>query len=339
VNKIIEEDFRYIYSILPLWYREEIKNKKILITGAAGMLASYFVLFLLYSGAIVYGMVRNIDYANKLYYNNMNLYLIEHDVKLPFPDDIKNIDYVFHMASKASKKAYESDAIDITTTNYMGMYNCLKFAEEDKCKKVIYISAGEIYGFLEENNLPLKESLYGGIDPLSIRACYGESKKAAENLCYIYSKQRGVNTSIGRLFHTYGPGLRENDDRIFSKVILGMLCKKDIVINNNGNDTRGFLYLSDMVTGFMKILFNGCQGDAYNIGSSIEVSIKEFVYAALKACPCKGSNIIINSEGDDSPMSRIFPDTTKLEGLGWSQTVPLEKSLDKTFAYHMEGLI
>ncbi|MBC7509764.1 MAG: NAD-dependent epimerase/dehydratase family protein, partial [Ferruginibacter sp.] len=217
-------------------------GKTVLVTGAAGFLASYLIDFLLYLNKMdqaqikIIGLVRNLDKAKKRFanVNHLNfLELIEHDASEPFSTN-QQINYIIHAASNASPKYYGVDPIGTAKPNTIGTYWLLELARMKNVSGFLFVSSGEVYGQLPAEKIPILETDFGSVDPTEIRSCYAESKRFGENLCACYSFQHQVPTKIVRPFHTYGPGMPLDDGRVFTDFIRNILNNQDIEMKGDG---------------------------------------------------------------------------------------------------------
>jgi nucleoside-diphosphate-sugar epimerase len=236
-NKIIKKDLLDIYNSDINW--SSFYNKTILITGANGFLPAYMVESLLYlnfidnkSNVKVIGLVRNIENAKvrfSEYLKNDHLKFIQHDVSesMELSD---NIDFIIHAASQASPKYYGIDPVGTLKANVLGTINLVEFAKKNDIKSFLYFSSGEVYGELKSNQIPVKEDVFGYLNPTDLRSCYSESKRMGENICVSYFHQFNVPTKIVRPFHTYGPGMKLDDGRVYADFVSNVLDEKNIFI-------------------------------------------------------------------------------------------------------------
>ena len=223
---MIVEDFNQIKNSSIDWNRFE--NKTILITGANGFLPAYMVETLLllnndilkYSPCKVIALVRNEKHTKERFSNYLsdeNLKIIVQDVANEI-NLIEKIDYIVHAASPASPKYYNIDPVGVIMPNILGTKNTLELARKNDIDGYLYFSSGEVYGQLNDGEV-VNEDKYGYLDPTSVRACYGESKRMGENLCVSYGHQYNIPIKIVRPFHTYGPGMKLDDGRVFADFV------------------------------------------------------------------------------------------------------------------------
>jgi nucleoside-diphosphate-sugar epimerase len=340
-KKILEEDLEVIASANLPW--EEFKNSTILISGANGFLPAYMVETLLYLNTVIdlnikiIGLVRNKEKALVRFSQHKerkDLTFIVQDVCEPI-DCVDKIDYIVHAASQASPKFYGTDPVGTLSANTIGTHNILQFARNNDIKSFLYFSSSEVYGQVDDSQIPTKENQYGYLDPTNLRSCYAESKRMGETICVSWLHQYSVPTKIVRPFHTYGPGLSLDDGRVFADFIANILHDKDIVMKSDGSALRPFCYLADAVQGFFTVLLKGENGQAYNIGNpQCEVSILDLATQLVNLFPEKGLTIVrkdIRNQGYiKSIVSRNSPDISKIKELGWQPSTSIEDGFRRT---------
>lgn len=343
-NKIIKEDLEFIYSSDINW--SLFYNKTILITGANGFLPAYLVESLLYlnykkpqNNVKVIALVRSLKNAQSRfseYLNNLNLEFIEQDVCEPILKEIK-VDYIIHAASQASPKYYGIDPVGTISANVMGTINLLNFSRFNNIKSFLFFSSSEVYGELSSSQMPAKEHVFGYIDPTNVRACYSESKRMGENICISYNHQFAIPIKIVRPFHTYGPGMKLDDGRVYADFVSDILNNKDICMLSDGSATRAFCYLSDATIGFFKVLLNGINGEAYNVGNpNEEYSILELAEIIVNIYPEKNLKVNKHIRLEDhsylkSIVSRNSPDISKISNsLNWEPIMSVTSGFKRT---------
>lgn len=343
VNSIIKEDLKAIYNSDIDW--SKFFNSTILITGANGFLPAYLVESLLYLNYVnpknnvkVIGLVRNIENAKNRFFEyleNANLEFVEQDVS----DSIlisHKVDYIIHAASQASPKFYGIDPVGTLKANVLGTMNLLGFAKNNDIRSFLYFSSGEVYGELDSEQIPIKENTFGYINPTNVRSCYAESKRMGENICVSYHHQYGVPAKIVRPFHTYGPKMKLDDGRVYADFVSNILMEQDICMHSDGSATRAFCYLTDATVGFFKILLNGKNGEAYNVGNpNEEYSIIELAGTLVNLYPEKGLKVIkqLNKENNSylkSPLKRNSPNIIKISELNWWPLVSTKEGFKRT---------
>lgn len=340
-NPVIRQDLDEIARTSLPW--EKLRNKTVLVTGAAGMLASYIVKSLLYRNLLypdeniqVLALVRDTEKAKQkfsdfLQYSFFNIL----QVSLEQPVSVYGpVDFIIHAASQASPRYYGTDPVGTALPNVLGTYHLLRLAVEKKSEKFLFFSTSEVYGNTDSSD-DIKETDLGKIDPLSVRSCYAESKRMGENLCILFSHQYGVNVSIARPFHTYGPGLRFDDGRVFADFVASIVRNENIVMHSDGSAVRSFCYISDATVGFLTVLLKGENGAAYNIANPhATVSVKQLAETLVKLFPEK--KLTANFAPRDpatyvpSTFHKLIPNIDKAMQLGWRPTTGIEDGFRKT---------
>jgi UDP-glucuronate decarboxylase len=342
-NKIIKEDLQAIYISDIDW--SFFYNKTILVSGANGFLPAYLVESLLFLNYInpknkvkVFALVRNIkNFYLRFsdYINDPNLEFLEQDVCEPILKKI-DVDYVIHAASQASPKFYGIDPIGTLKPNILGTINLLELSLKNNIKSFLYFSSGEVYGEVNPGLIPIEENSYGYLDPIKVRSCYAESKRMAENICVSYHHQYQLPVKIVRPFHTYGPKMKLDDGRVYADFVSNILKTENIILKSDGLARRAFCYLTDATIGFFKILLNGENGNAYNLGNpNEEYSIIELAEILIKLYPSKGIKILKQIENSSnnylkSEISRNTPNINKISGLNWKPNITAEEGFKRT---------
>ncbi len=341
-DPITKEDLEFITSSNIPW--ESLEGKNILITGANGFLPAYMVETILYLNEIkfkekatVFAIVRNKKRALKRFSNYKNIKELKfyvHDVCKPLKIK-EEIHYIIHAASQASPKFYRKDPVGTLCPNALGTYYLLNLAKEKNVDSFLFFSSGEVYGNVDETKIPIKEESYGYVDPIDVRSCYAESKRMGENMCISFFKQFDVPTKIVRPFHTYGPGMKLDDGRVFADFISNILNKEDIIMKSDGSAIRAFCYLADAVSGYFTVLLNGKNGSAYNVGNDkCEVSILNLAERLVKLFPEYNTKVIRkerkNSIYLESKINRSSPDISKIRSIGWEPQYSIEEGFKRT---------
>jgi nucleoside-diphosphate-sugar epimerase len=344
-DKILDEDFEYIDNNLDEDLR--LMNARFFITGASGFLASYLIKAIFFISKKksynikVFALVRDTVRAHHVFSDSKELIdsgslsFIEQDVINPINID-EDIDFIIHAASKASPKYYSIDPVGVSLVNTLGTYNCLELAKEVNCKSFLFFSSGEVYGDVPIDKVPTSEEYSGLVNSMNVRSCYAESKRMGENLCVSYLMQFGIPCKIVRPFHTYGPGLPLDDGRVFCDFVRDVSQNKNIMMKSDGSARRSFCYSSDATLGFLKVLLNGENGEAYNIGNpECCVSIKELAKILVKIYPEKNLKVTIGKRNDadnymESPINVNCPDIKKAKSLSWSPQTNISDGFRKT---------
>lgn len=342
---MLEEDFTAI-TTSPLINWQLFANANVLITGANGFLPAYMAKTLLnlnttllkHSPCRVLALVRNYKHAREVfapYLDRQDLVLITHDVSeplsLPYP-----IHYIIHAASPASPRFYKDAPLSVIYPNVLGTINMLNLARTNPVRSILYFSSGEVYGeFAGE----IDENAYGIVDPTALRSCYAESKRMGENLCIAYGSEYGLPVKIVRPFHTYGPGMKLDDGRVFADFVRSVVMGQDIVLTSSGEAKRSFLYLSDATLAYFLILTKGVNNEAYNVANEQGVvSIKELAQIIVGLFPEKGLQVRFEPPKESympSPIMSCAVKTHKLKALGWSPKVSIEQGFSKTIRSYL----
>ena len=342
-NRIIEEDLAAITNSNLAW--SEFAGKTVLISGANGFLPSYMVETLLYLNenkllrpVKVIGLVRNRERAEARFaahLDNAALHLLVQDVCAPVGVD-GPVDYVIHAASQASPKYYGLDPVGTLSANVLGTHHLLGLAKDKGARGFLFFSSGEVYGQVDPTQIPIAESTFGYVDPTDVRSCYAESKRLGETMCVSWAHQCHVPAKIVRPFHTYGPGMRLDDGRVFADFVADILHHRHIVMKSDGAARRAFCYLSDAVRGFFTVLLTGQVGQAYNIGNDEgELSVQELAQLLVDLFPEKQLKVI-RYTGAQSPgylpskIARNCPDIAKARRLGWAPQVTVPDGFRRT---------
>ena len=302
-----------------------------MVTGGAGFIGSHLCERLLQSGAEVL-CVDNFFCSDKenIYHllPNPCFELARHDVTFPL---YVEVDEIYNLACPASPVHYQRDPVGTLKTSVHGAINMLGLAKRLKVK-ILQSSTSEVYGDPKEH--PQTEQYWGHVNPIGIRSCYDEGKRAAETLFFDYHRQHGLPVKVVRIFNTYGPRMHPNDGRVVSNFIVQTLKGENITIYGNGSQTRSFCYVDDLVSGLIAMM--DTTGDDFtgpvNIGNPGEFSIAELANMVI-ALTGSQSRIEYRELPQDDPVRRK-PDISLAKSvLGWSPVISLEEGLRKTIAY------
>jgi UDP-glucuronate decarboxylase len=341
-HSIIEADLQAILDAESNW--TALAGSTMVVSGAAGFLPAYMVetVMALNDRRIqkptkVIGLVRNMKRACERlhgYKGRADLEIIEHDISLPLPE-LKGADYIVHAASQASPKYYRSDPVGTIAANAAGTEHLLRLAHKRQAKRFLYFSSGEVYG-PSPTRVPTAENDYGPLDCLNVRSCYAESKRLGETLCVAWKEQFGVPATMVRPFHTYGPGMRLDDGRVFADFVQDVLERRPIILKSDGRATRAFCYLADATCAFFAVLFRGQPGQAYNIGhDQAEISISELAELLVRLFPERDLSIVRQSRKENDPylpstLERSCPDITLARQLGWRPKTTIAEGFQRT---------
>ena len=300
-----------------------------LVTGGAGFLGSHLCERLLNDGHEVIcldnyftGRMANVAHLR----DNRNFELIRHDVTEPI---LLEVDRIFNLACPASPIHYQFNPVKTIKTSVMGAINMLGLAKRVKAR-ILQASTSEVYG--DPAVHPQTEDYWGNVDPIGIRSCYDEGKRVAETLFMDYHRQNNVDIRIVRIFNTYGPRMLPNDGRVVSNFIVQALNGEDLTIYGDGNQTRSFCYVDDLIEGFVRMMNQDKIIGPVNIGNPGEFTMLELAKEVLELTGSKSKIVYKPLPGDDPKMRR--PDITLAkEALDWEPTIPLRKGLEKTIVY------
>lgn len=307
--------------------------KKILVTGGAGFVGSHLCDSLIKDGYFVYcvdnlitGSKKNIEHLLK----NDSFEFINTDIAKG-RIDINELDFIFHLASPASPADFPKIPEEIALTNSVGAINMLKLAKRNKAR-LLMTSTSEVYGDPLEH--PQKESYFGNVNPFGPRSCYDESKRFSETMSYIYLNKYDLDLRIIRIFNTYGPRMRKDDGRAVSNFINQAIRGEDISIHGDGKQTRSFCFVTDMVEGIKRALFEKeTKGEIFNLGNPDEYSMLELAEKIKKMVKSK-SKIVHKPLPEDDPQRRR-PDIAKAKKvLGWEPKIKLEEGLRRTIEHY-----
>ncbi len=306
--------------------------KRILVTGGAGFLGSHICDRMVNAGHDVI-CLDNFFTSQK---NNIahllgkpNFELVRHDITHPM---WLEVDEIYNMACPASPVHYQYNPIKTMKVSVMGAINVLGMAK--RCKaKVLQASTSEVYGDPTPEHHPQTESYRGNVNPIGIRACYDEGKRAAETLFFDYHRSNGVNIRVVRIFNTYGPRMHPYDGRVVSNFIVQAITGQNITIYGDGSQTRSFCYCDDLVNAIIAHMNNSDDFvGPVNIGNPGEFTIKELAEKVIKLTKSKSKIVYLPLPNDD-PLQRKPDISLAKKKLGWEPKVKLADGLKKTIAY------
>jgi len=313
------------------WY----KDKRVLVTGGAGFLGSHLCERLLDLGAEVlcddnYFTGRRTNLAHLL--SNPRFETMRHDITFPL---YVEVDAIFNFACPASPVHYQHDPVATTKVSVNGAINMLGLAKRLNAR-ILQASTSEVYG--DPVVHPQTEEYWGNVNPIGPRACYDEGKRCAETLFFDYHRQHQLSIKVMRIFNTYGPRMLANDGRVVSNFIVQALSNQPITIYGEGNQTRSFCYVDDLIEGALRLMASSEDiTGPINIGNPTEFTIRELAEAVIRLTGSK-SQLITMPLPQDDPKQRQ-PDITKARQLlGWDPTIRLEDGLKKTIEYFSNSL-
>ena len=303
---------------------------RILVTGGAGFIGNHLCRRLLKENNYVI-CLDNFFTGLKTHIEDMldnpNFELIEHDIVNPIDIEVKQI---YNLACPASPPHYQYDPVKTMKTSVLGIINMLELAKKYNAT-LLQASTSEVYG----NPLvhPQKETYWGNVNPIGIRSCYDEGKRAAETLMMDYHRQYGVDIRIIRIFNTYGPNMDPNDGRVVSNCIVQAINGDDITIYGDGTQTRSFCYVDDLVDGAIRMMNNSRNFiGPVNLGNPSERTVLNLAEIILEMTGSK-SKIVYKELPSDDPVKRKPDITTAKEILCWEPKVDIKDGLKKTIEY------
>lgn len=340
-TEVVKADMEEIVSDGQINYKR-LRNATVLVTGANGMLAYYCTCAIMYlnetrgANVKVIALVRNKEKGAArfgMFALNPLFELLVADVCEPI-DINEKVDYIIHAAGSASPRYIKEAPLSIINANVIGTMNVCELARKCNCENVLFTSTREIYGAVSGTEF-IKETDMGITDPLEARSCYPESKRMAEQILKSYGMQYGVNYTVTRIAHSYGPGMEtENDGRVMSDFMSDVINNRDIVLKSDGSAVRAFCYITDAVRGMFYVLLNGDAGEAYNIANENEpMMIRDVAKLMTGMFPEKNISTKLEVRANDGgycSYKRVGLDTGKLEKLGWSCKISLEEGVRRT---------
>ncbi|MGD0899798.1 MAG: NAD-dependent epimerase/dehydratase family protein [Thermoguttaceae bacterium] len=342
-HPIIEEDLRAIAAADLPW--SAFQDRCVVISGANGFLPAYMVETLLYLNersprqkTRVVGLVRNLPRAAKrfkAYAGRPDFELLAHDVTQPLPA-VPRGDFVVHAAGQASPKYFGSDPVGTLSANVLGTHHLLALARQSRAEGFLFFSSGEVYGEPLPGKKMMAETDVGIVDHMDVRSCYAESKRLGETMCLCWRRQFGVPVKILRIGHTYGPGMRLDDGRVFADFVADLVHRRPIVMKSDGSARRAFCYLADAVRGYFTVLLKGPAGEAYNVANT-EAQCTILELAELLAGLFPDRRVTVVRQARD-PADTYMPckirqamlDISKVKALGWRPTTTLAEGFRRT---------
>ncbi len=303
---------------------------KIMLAGAAGFLGSHLTAKLLSQGHSIIGIddlstgrIENL----KSFLQNKNFQFINHDIRNPI--DLE-VDQILNFACPASPIHYQSDPVRTMETNFLGIVNLLHLSRSLGIP-ILQASTSEVYG--DPDISPQPEEYWGNVNPIGIRSCYDEGKRAAETLCFDYKRQYGIDTRVVRIFNTYGPNMAIGDGRVVSNFIVQALTGKDITIYGDGSQTRSFCFVDDLVRGILNMMNLPTSPDTpINLGNPNESTMISLADTVIEMTRSNSRVVFLPLPHDDPRQRR--PDISKANiFLNWQPEIDLKHGLQKTIEY------
>lgn len=334
-----KEERLYIrYSEIP-W--EKLNEKKIMITGASGMIGSTLIRMIMEynqeenAGIQIVGISRNNQTATVQLGKVMEMsdfFYISADINVPL-EDMGAFDYIIHCASNTHPRQYSMDPIGTIMTNVLGTKHLLDYAASHSVKRFVFLSSVEIYGENRGDMDTFSEDYFGYIDCNTLRSGYPEGKRLGESMCNAYAKQKGIDFVIPRLSRTYGPQLLETDSKAISQFIHKAVLGEDIVLKSKGDQLFSYTYSEDAAAAVLLTMLKGKSGEAYNVSDSKSVAtLAELAGMLAEIGKC---NVIYElpdeiEKAGYSTATKAVLDATKLKKLGWRARVHIREGLERT---------
>ena len=305
-------------------------RKRILVTGGAGFLGSHLIDWLLSDGHEVLcvdnlftGTKRNIEHLHA----NPRFEFLRHDVTFPL---FVEVDEIYNLACPASPIQYQHDPVQTTKTSVHGAINMLGLAKRLKCR-ILQASTSEVYG--DPSVHPQTEDYWGHVNPIGPRSCYDEGKRCAETLFFDYHRQSGLEIKVARIFNTYGPRMHRADGRVVSNFILQALNGEPITLYGDGNQTRSFCFVSDLINGLVRLMNSDAAFTGpVNLGNPVEFTMRELAELVLKEVGSSSPFVHLPLPQDD-PKQRQPDISLAKTKLGWEPKVSLATGLTPTVEF------
>ena len=314
---------------MPTTFLARERSPRVLVAGGAGFLGSHLCEGYLAAGWEVL-CVDNFDTGSKdnvrALLSHPRFELVRHDITQPY---LAEVDLILNFACPASPVHYQHNPIKTMKTSVLGTMNLLGLAKRTGAR-LLQASTSEVYGDPEQH--PQTESYWGRVNPVGIRSCYDEGKRAAETLCFDYHRMHQVDLRLIRIFNTYGPRMAADDGRVVSNFIVQALRGDDLTIYGQGQQTRSFCFVDDLVDGIIKFAAKDGEAGPLNLGNDIEFTIIELAHEVLRQVGGRSKIVYMPLPSDDPRCRR--PDLTKAKALlDWAPRVQLAEGVVKTVAY------
>lgn len=316
--------------------RQYNSRKRILVTGGAGFLGSHLIERLLERGDEVVcadNLFTGTKYNIEHLLPHPRFEFLRHDVTFPLHIEV---DQIYNLACPASPIHYQHDPVQTTKTSVHGAINMLGLAKRLRAR-IFQASTSEVYG--DPSVHPQPESYWGNVNPIGPRSCYDEGKRCAETLFFDYHRQHGLDIRVARIFNTYGPRMHPNDGRVVSNFIVQALNDEDITLYGDGEQTRSFCYVDDLIEGFLRFMDISAGENGYpgfpgpiNLGNPREFTIRQLAELIIELTG-SSSKLVFHPLPADDPKQRQPDITLAKTMLDWEPTITLESGLKKTISY------
>ena len=335
MNSILSQDIAQFVASFP--FRHELHGKKVLITGATGLIGSTLIhcLLALDEKIRIIAPIRNKEKMKAVFGEKcLAIDAIECDLELFDYDTIGDVDYIFHFAAPTASKYMVSHPVETANTIYGITDRLLRYASTHKIQGFVFLSSMEVYGSGLDNSI-VTEDMQGYLNIQDVRSSYPIAKRAAENLCYLYAKEYSVPVKIARLTQTTGVGVDLNDNRIINQFTRLASLKQDIVLHSTGESARPSCYTFDCITALLYIVLKGADGEVYNIANpDTYISVRGLAeYIRDNFVPSIQVVIDINENMGYAPPSKLNLSTAKLEALGWKPQYDLHDIIQRMIEY------
>lgn len=338
----LDEDFKRI----PRELVERLSGKRVLVTGATGLVGSLIVRYLLFAREAysldigIIGVVRGMGKARSIYGDRLDLAeWVEADLSLEEPDCEGAVDYIVHAAAVTTSRTMVERPVDVIGLSVDGTRAMLELARR-KGAVLLYLSSMEAYGTVEADG-PVDEGTFGYIDVLAPRSCYPEGKRLCENLCVAYGTQYGVDARIARLAQTFGAGVLPGENRAVVSFCRAASCGEPLVLKTRGLSEANYVYGSDAVSALLTILLDGASGEAYNVSNeACHTTISGMAELVVSTVGVSGA--AVSYEIDESNASgfaadvKLFLSARKLRSLGWEPKVDLPEAMTRLVSFLKE---
>jgi nucleoside-diphosphate-sugar epimerase len=324
---------------------EKFEGATVVVTGAAGLVASYLVESLRFrnenvprQAVRVAAAVRNVVTARErfaAYEGRNDLEIVPYTAAEPLRYD-RTAHYLVHGAGQATPSFFGRDPVGTYVPNVIGTHHLMQRVAGDRMRGALFLSSGAVHGALPPTIPVVREDVYGVVDPLDSRASYAESKRMGETICRSWWAQHGIPVRMARLGHSYGPGMRRSDERAFAQFVFSALDGQDIVLNSDGSAVRPYCYLSDVTLALLRLLLSGGNGEAYLVANpAASCSIRELAELVASLAP---SGRVSVRRAADAPPPEYLPnrdpshplDISKMRALGWEPRVGLREGFHRS---------